>query len=530
MKQKYVPLSPAQIARAQHADLAAYLMRRGEKLRREGQSWRWAAHDSCIITGFMWYQNSTGKGGAAVSFLQHFFGMGFVQAVVTLAGSSPYAEPERMEQTWTRKRRKPKNTTPITFRLPKLAEDHRRAFAYLSQTRGIAPDIVMDLISEKRIAQDIHGNVLFLCYDKDDSVCAVHFRSTNTYIGSRYRGFAAGGDYAIGFSYAHPGADTLYVFEAPIDLLSYLTLHRHEPWHRKSYLALGGLSDIPLERFLLEHPGIQHIVFCLDNDADKPGNPGQSAARKYAQKYAQSYVTSIETPQGKDWNEVLLSLQSSEKDRKAIPEKANIKERSSENAKEARLPDVCHDGGCGFRSYSDRSAPVGIYADQRELSDGNLLLQARNDLQNARHQHGNVCQSAENAAPEGTCNEEGQKARGAADRVAHLPDACRLQAACPAAGHHVAARYGVSRLRRAYRALRAGRLGEKPPGAGKEIPLLHGHNQPSVRLAARTKPHRRRAGLRLARHQPFHDSHGTHTLSALQTHIHKSSAVLLEPP
>ena len=80
----YVPLTQEQITAAQHTDIAEFLRARGEKLRREGSHYIWKEHDSCVITGYMWYQNSSGKHGAAVSFVQHFFGMSFPQAVLAL--------------------------------------------------------------------------------------------------------------------------------------------------------------------------------------------------------------------------------------------------------------------------------------------------------------------------------------------------------------------------------------------------------------------------------------------------------------
>lgn len=102
-------------------------------------------------------------------------------------------------------------------------------------------------------------------------------------------------------------ADTLYVFEAPIDLMSYISLHRHQPWHKSSYLSLGGLADDALRRFLSEYPDIRKIVFCLDNDTDKPENWGQAAAQKYSRNYGKKRLTRIDIPCLKDWNAVLCS-------------------------------------------------------------------------------------------------------------------------------------------------------------------------------------------------------------------------------
>ena len=62
---EYIPLTQDQIALAQHTDIVEYLRERGEKVQKEGNHYIWEKHDSCVIHGYKWYQNSTGKHGAA---------------------------------------------------------------------------------------------------------------------------------------------------------------------------------------------------------------------------------------------------------------------------------------------------------------------------------------------------------------------------------------------------------------------------------------------------------------------------------
>lgn len=50
--------------------------------------------------------------------------------------------------------------------------------------------------------------------------------------------------------------------------------------YHSNKLALGMLSDAPLETFLKEHPQIQSIKFCLDND-----EPGRKATDTLMEKY-----------------------------------------------------------------------------------------------------------------------------------------------------------------------------------------------------------------------------------------------------
>ena len=46
----YIPLTQAQIAAAQHTDIAEYLQSRGEKLKRDCAKFRWKAPDRYVST------------------------------------------------------------------------------------------------------------------------------------------------------------------------------------------------------------------------------------------------------------------------------------------------------------------------------------------------------------------------------------------------------------------------------------------------------------------------------------------------
>lgn len=294
----YIPLSQEQIKTAQHTDIAQFLISRGEKVRKEGKHYVWEKHDSCVITGFRWYQNSTGEHGAAVAFMQHFFDMRFPEAVLALTENRAFYLDTPPQQS--------KRDMPIVFRLPPSAPDHRRLFAYLTITRGISPEIVNDFLEERLIYQDKRGNVVFVCYDKEDVARAAHLRGTAT--GQRFRGFLEGGDFSCGFSFNGKDSSSLYVFEAPIDLLSFITLHRHENWRTKSYLSLGGLSDISLNRYLSEHPEINEIHFCLDNDPKGKEKTVSFLLEYQKGKLARRYSVWEDLPPKKDWNKTLTDL------------------------------------------------------------------------------------------------------------------------------------------------------------------------------------------------------------------------------
>ena len=73
-----------------------------------------------------------------------------------------------------------------------------------------------------------------------------------------------GSDKAFNFCYRGEG-ERLFVFEAPIDLLSFLCLFKKD-WQKQSYLALGGVGEKALLRFLSDRPNIKTVYLCLDSD------------------------------------------------------------------------------------------------------------------------------------------------------------------------------------------------------------------------------------------------------------------------
>ena len=98
-------------------------------------------------------------------------------------------------------------------------------------------------------------------------------------------------------------SEELVVFEAAIDLMSYMDIHNDFETNK---LALGMLSDAPLKTFLEEHPKVGLIRFCLDNDG-----PGRDATAQLTEKYyGLGYdVEDCPPPKGyKDYNEWLVKF------------------------------------------------------------------------------------------------------------------------------------------------------------------------------------------------------------------------------
>lgn len=96
----------------------------------------------------------------------------------------------------------------------------------------------------------------------------------------------------------------MYVFEAPIDMLSFICIYQKD-WKNHSYAALCGVSDQVILQLLSDYPHINHIGLCLDND-----DAGIQARERITKNLSErGYQTVFPLfPKEKDWNEDLKAM------------------------------------------------------------------------------------------------------------------------------------------------------------------------------------------------------------------------------
>ena len=274
----------AQIDKANAVDLEKFLRAQGETLVRSGKEYRWKAHDSLTVCGNKWFRHSQSKGGLPVDFVMEFYGKSFPEAVQMLTGEPGEAQPE---------------TDPApspAFRLPLRNVTNANILNYLTQERKLSPSLVNFFIAAGDIYEDAaHHNVVFVGRDADGHPRYASSRG----IREKFRQDAAGAEKAFGF--AHRGIDKqLLVFEAPIDLLSFIELFPKN-WQQHSYLSLGGVSGKALRQFLSERPDVERVFLCLD--ADKAG---EDACKRLTALLPDTVSVTRIQPCMKDWNDVLV--------------------------------------------------------------------------------------------------------------------------------------------------------------------------------------------------------------------------------
>ena len=273
----------AQIDKANAVDLEKFLRAQGETLVRSGKEYRWKAHDSLTVCGNKWFRHSQSKGGLPVDFVMEFYGKSFPEAVQMLTGEPGEAQPEA-------------DPAPSpAFRLPLRNVTNANILNYLTQERKLSPSLVNFFIAAGNIYEDSsHHNVVFVGRDADGHPRYASSRG----IQEKFRQDAAGAEKAFGF--AHRGTDKqLLVFEAPIDLLSFIELFPKN-WQQHNYLSLGGVSARALQQFLSERPDVERVFLCLD--ADKAG---EDACKRLAGLLPDTVSVTRIQPCMKDWNDVL---------------------------------------------------------------------------------------------------------------------------------------------------------------------------------------------------------------------------------
>jgi len=282
------------ILKARNANLPEFLTAKGCKLIKEGRQFRVEGVPGLVVTENRWYDHARQQGGNALDYLIHLEGAAFKDAIVALAdyygdtnnsACGPLPGDRHNE-----------------FRLPPKNYDNARILPYLAGIRGIRYDVLEPFISSGRVYEaEGTGNCVFTGIDYDTNEVRYAFqRSSNEKSHIMFETFGSDKRY----SFSIPGtSETVLIFEAVIDLLSYLCMEPGAVYSNAFYLSLGGLSSIALDHFIRKWKGVRDIIFCLDGD-----NAADEAYVRLGARYAAyGYSVSRHIPSHKDWNAQLIN-------------------------------------------------------------------------------------------------------------------------------------------------------------------------------------------------------------------------------
>ena len=324
----------AEYAAAKEVNIAAFLMSIGYELNRSGNSYTGKLHDSLVIRDDgRWYWNSRDLHGfSPIELYKHILlnDYGYsdeitaaIAAVKQLAGRRDAGAGHTLTRDSVVAPRAPDE--PLL--LPAPYTNNRRVMAYLCQTRGLDPEIVLGLMKYGKVYETIQfwdkgtgrykngpcHNALFVAHDREGRPQNAFLRGT---ISGAEKQFKRDIDYS-NKSYpftlsGHSRSDRVFCYESAIDAISHASLFKmlDADWRNGHRLSLGGVSFSGLDRFLSENPQVRMIISCLDNDAT-----GNRRSKKLMEVHGEKgYVVLHKPPMLKDYNEDLLDFRQDEQE------------------------------------------------------------------------------------------------------------------------------------------------------------------------------------------------------------------------
>ena len=297
-------IDPEVVIEAKKIDLLTYLKNYdpAELVHLHSNVYCTQTHNSLKISNGKWCWYSRGIGGrSAIDYLIKVRGMNFIEAIEKVAGQAATKPPIFLSKTELPKKKE--------FKLPLASNNNTNMINYL-KSRGIDYEILCFCINTGRLYESYpYHNAVFVGADEKGIPRYAAIR------GISFIGEAKGSEKRYSFSIpAEDSGDIIYLFESPIDLLSYATLKKinDQNWRQDNLLSLSGVfqsrknikeTSIPiaLEHFLKNNSDIKKIILCFDNDM-----AGKIAAQAIQMTLSKTYYIKNNPPSsGKDYNDLL---------------------------------------------------------------------------------------------------------------------------------------------------------------------------------------------------------------------------------
>ena len=272
---EYKRYTDEQIEQAKNADLVEFVRSHGFDCETVGKEIHVKGYGGLYINPqknlFTIFSQSKADGSpeggkGPLAFCQKVMGMSFKDAMQSLVGDA--AEVKQFV---------PKNTVPQKehreFIMPEKSDNCKKVFAYLINQRQLDPKIISNFVNQGVLYQGYaqfgqnddapkHENAIFLHLNENGEPCGADVQGI--YSGTRFKGIVPHDDTDNGFVYIKGNAntvDTVYLFEAPIDLMSFVELHPEI--ENAKFVSMGGLKPTIAMHYIESN---MTVISCVDND------------------------------------------------------------------------------------------------------------------------------------------------------------------------------------------------------------------------------------------------------------------------
>ena len=261
-------------------------------------------HDSLIISGSLFIWNSKGIRGNSYNLLN---------AMYEYKGRQIYKVIEKFLKDIETGKYKPSETVikekKADNRISVKKDDYKQIEEYLVNKRKISSKIVKSLYANSLIFLDQKNNINFVIKDVEGKI------KGHDLVGTGEIRFKRNTSIEHGFNIEdNPELkkETIYVFEAPIDLISYIEINKEKINERHKnegvrFLSVSGVRTDILDNYL--NKDIKNMYICTDNDEG-----GNKFYETIKENYKEINIHR-ELPKEKDWNEDL------QKDKKKLENK-----------------------------------------------------------------------------------------------------------------------------------------------------------------------------------------------------------------
>lgn len=325
----------------------------------------WDEHDSFKINTsknmFRWYSKDIG--GDVIQMIQTLRGVSFREAINYL-DTGNFEEAKVQEVT----------REPFKYLLEKYETDFDNGRRYLKEIRGLSDNTIDFFLKEKALAlvnrkyQDGYSEqvLVFKYFDDNKSIIGGTLQgivpNKDRYEGKGYLKqiiYNSDGTAGVNVTVGEK-ADRLIFFEAPIDMMSYYELNKHN-LNNVKLISMDGLKESTVARYLTEHiitdearrktldfsNAVGYMNFIIkdtdyfdDNkntdvitlavDNDSAGRNFIEKLEKIGLKFQTELPPQLKNKEKTDWNEVLIVQKKLEKSKGEINMEQNIGNKTGE--------------------------------------------------------------------------------------------------------------------------------------------------------------------------------------------------------